>query len=1352
MRASPFAPVGHAWKAVASQFVQCRRSGASHACWCVWLCAIFLVSSPLKADLLYDADTLTDGAQDGPGLGWNTSNINWWNTTTNSNIAWPNTSSSIAVFGAGTTTAGTVTVGTVTTNGITFAAPVVGNYTLSGGTITLDGSSPTLRTQVDATIGSVLAGSAGMVKAGSGVLTLNGVNTYSGTTTVTAGTLVARISVGENALGTSNVMVASGSTLRLRSDNTSTNSVNLTTLLFGTGDLEIMFTAGGTARNVIATSSFVSSFAGNIRLSTTTGAATSDKWNALGGITTAASLTIVQGTQLFINGGTSTFSGGINVIGTGNSENRGALRLISGLVGHITLGGNTTVGTEGGSLTGTITNSAASTLTFGGVSNGSVNVASSIQNGAGVTSITAALTGNTSNSTAGVLQYTGTTSNTYTGVTTIQGGVLQLGKTSGAIAIYGDGAAGTADVIIGSTAFAGVGTDTLRLAASNQIRDNVEIVMDGTAASLFTLVNGATNSSETIGSLASTNAAANVELGSGTLTVRNGRAGVGAATTFAGIISGTGSLVMDGADSGVFTVSGANTFSGSTTVRGGTLALNYDTASGSKLSDAAPLTLGTAALALTGATGTHVEVIAGTNVTGSAALLRSGGNTAQLALGALTLSTGAFLEVQSAGLATTTTSNTAGLLPRVTLGGVLAMNDGSGNIVAYNAFTDVNRLGGTMADAASAQVRITEAGSSGSVTLAASGTTTVSSLTNAGTAGLATVSIGTGNTLRLGAVGTVTSASTSQGLTITGGTLTAGGADNTAGEILVANYTSSASTIASSIANNSSAAVSLTKVGSGQLILSGSNTFTGGTLVVGGTLTVANTAALGAAAATVTLQGGKLQLATDAAVSSKSLVLNGSATLELDRATSGAGITTTFGTLNTTAGDFTLAVNKGANVTTGASSVVFNGTLSMNGRTTTFDIGADASVILSGISASGAQTISMIKNGQGTLVLGANNGSNFATWDGGSSTLLNEGTLDLRVIMGDSGVFRNLVAQGGATLRLTRDTDLDYRSSLTMDGSMQVVVDRLSASSTDLTHTLGALSLGGSTLTVSRGSSITDTAVAALTFAGATTLTGNATVAAGSSTRTTLSGVVSGVYSLTKSGAGTLVLANAANTYSGRTDVQAGTLQVGIAGVGSTGTGSVTIQNGATLLGTGVVQGNAFTAASGAAVHVGDSAAASSYGTLTFTPAVAAVGGAFDFQAGSTVTLGLNLSGVSDKLVFNGGGSNNLTFNANLVIGPASFTPTAATTFDLLDWTGLAASPTFGSQFTTTLTRDGSADNGSAWDLPDISGSGFYWDLTQFTVNGSISIVAVPEPTRLLLLAWGSAWALLRRRRCVALA
>jgi len=149
----------------------------------------------------------------------------------------------------------------------------------------------------------------------------------------------------------------------------------------------------------------------------------------------------------------------------------------------------------------------------------------------------------------GELIFTGASSNTYSGLTTISGGTLFCNKS-------GFGGAIPGDVFVGD----GVGGT------------NADILL----YSLFQLTPGANvrvNSSgryivgaDTIGSLAGDG---NVDiLTTGTLTV----GGNNASTEFSGVISDGGALTKAG--TGVFALSGNNTYTGDTTVQAGTLIVN----------------------------------------------------------------------------------------------------------------------------------------------------------------------------------------------------------------------------------------------------------------------------------------------------------------------------------------------------------------------------------------------------------------------------------------------------------------------------------------------------------------------------------------------------------------------------------------------------------------------------------------------------------------------------------------------------------------------------------------------------------------------------------------------------------
>ncbi len=139
------------------------------------LAAVVATRAPAAA-LMWDADA-TPPASGGTGT-WNAGTAaNWYNGATD--VVWPTSGAdNDAVFADA---AGTVTIsGGVTANGIAFSTT---GYSIQGSTLTLNGPAPTLTasTGVSATIGSLLAGTAGVAlntTTGTtlGRLTLNGNN------------------------------------------------------------------------------------------------------------------------------------------------------------------------------------------------------------------------------------------------------------------------------------------------------------------------------------------------------------------------------------------------------------------------------------------------------------------------------------------------------------------------------------------------------------------------------------------------------------------------------------------------------------------------------------------------------------------------------------------------------------------------------------------------------------------------------------------------------------------------------------------------------------------------------------------------------------------------------------------------------------------------------------------------------------------------------------------------------------------------------------------------------------------------------------------------------------------------
>ncbi|MEI6646801.1 MAG: autotransporter-associated beta strand repeat-containing protein [bacterium] len=127
-------------------------------------------------------------AYDASRATWNTSSLYWGAAPGGPyDTAWGNTTTSDAVF-EGATGAVSIAAGGVTAHNLSFNT---NGYTITANTLTLGGTTPTitLGANINAAIGSAIVGTQGMIKEGTGNLTLTGANTYSGNTTVNAGTL-----------------------------------------------------------------------------------------------------------------------------------------------------------------------------------------------------------------------------------------------------------------------------------------------------------------------------------------------------------------------------------------------------------------------------------------------------------------------------------------------------------------------------------------------------------------------------------------------------------------------------------------------------------------------------------------------------------------------------------------------------------------------------------------------------------------------------------------------------------------------------------------------------------------------------------------------------------------------------------------------------------------------------------------------------------------------------------------------------------------------------------------------------------------------------------------------------------
>jgi autotransporter-associated beta strand protein len=482
--------------------------------------------------------TWTNGGSD---LLWNTTSTNW--TTGSGNIIWAD--SNAAIFGA--TGAGAITVsGTQVVTGLTTDA---NGYSLSGGTIDLGAATTTFTINNDISIGSVLGGGTnGLTKAGNGTLTLSNTNTYTGATTISAGSLKLG---GSSAIASTSALTVNGGSLDLNGNNFTTSN-----LAFGNAAGTITDNSAGSGTTTFTSSGGPAS--GTFAFAINDGA---NKQVAVNVINNATSTAILGNSN-------STFSGGLTI--TGNNSFQTIIGYSGNGIG--TAGNITSSGFGRGTVTIGLTAAdraqvwvrANSTLLNDIVFNSSLgtNVATAIR----VSGTNSILAGTL---TAGLSDITLGDENVNAAIT-LQGQLTSSGSNglwiknafNRSLTVTLNNLSGNPNDYAGNTTVDS--RHTLRLGASNQLPDGSgkgNLALAGT----FNL-NGF---NETINGLTG---AGTVEGGSGTPTFTVG--GANANSTFSGTIRNTaGTLSMVKTGNGTLTLSGNNTYTGTTTVSGGTLLL-----------------------------------------------------------------------------------------------------------------------------------------------------------------------------------------------------------------------------------------------------------------------------------------------------------------------------------------------------------------------------------------------------------------------------------------------------------------------------------------------------------------------------------------------------------------------------------------------------------------------------------------------------------------------------------------------------------------------------------------------------------------------------------------------------------
>ena len=756
----------------------------------------------------------------------------------------------------------------------------------------------------------------------------------------------------------------------------------------------------------------------------------------------------------------------------------------------------------------------------------------------------------------------------------------------------------------------------------------------------------------------------------------------GKTTTINGVISGTGGIFQN---KGKLTLNGNNTFSGANTLKSGTLNLGSNTAIGTgalsitgngkldatggartignalkigtsftyvgtnalTINGAASMsgnstitTNGTGALTLNGTlTSTKTLTKAGTGTLGlfgangttftSALTVNAGrlivGNTGATGTGLMTIGAATI----EAGGAARTITNAVTLSNNPTFAGLHDLTFsgvptfGAVRTLAVNnpttTFTGAITGGTTgIIKTGAGTLVLSGANSFGSGTVMRDGTVVLDSNTAAGsstiTVGNATVGTTTPATLLFSATAGRTVANAisvpagSTGLRTIGG-LNTTGVNTYSGAVALGVATNLTAAAGGEVRFSGvlSGANGITKIGAGTVRLSAANTFTGATLVSAGKLAYGINNALSTGA--VTINGGDLDLGafTDSvgAVTLENGSISGTATSLL---TSTSGFTLRNGTVSARLGGAVAVTKDTAGIVTLSGANTYTGATNINAGT----LLTGASNVLPDVSA-------ITVNG-GTLDIGAFNDTVGAVTLGSGSILGTTGVLTGSSYTLQSGTVT--AALGGAGVSLTKSTAgtvlISGANSYTGTTTISAGTLRLGALNT-LPATTAVTMSAGTTLDLNN---FNDT-IGSLSGAGSILLGSARLTAGGLNTTTSFSGSIGGTGGFTKAGTGTLTLSGA-NSFSGSTDVNAGTLAFGSAASGPSAS-RVNVATGATLNVAGFNTSIGSLAGTGnVTLGAGTLTAGGDQTSSTFGGVISGTGGFFKSGTGTTTLTGAN--------------------------------------------------------------------------------------------------------------------------------
>lgn len=487
--------------------------------------------------------------------------------------------------------------------------------------------------------------------------------------------------------------------------------------------------------------------------------------------------------------------------------------------------------------------------------------------------------------------------------------------------------------------------------------------------------------------------------------------------------------------------------------------------------------------------------------------------------------------------------------------------------------------------------------------------------------------------------------------------------------------------------------------GPGTLILSGANTYSGATTIAAGTLSLTHVDALGSAAgATVVASGATLNLA-NITLGTESLTLSGAGV-------SNVGSLTGTGTASH-AGAITLA--GGSSIGGDGNTLTLSGSIGESGGARTLTKVGDGTLVLSGSNTHAGGTVLY----DGTLAVSsdANLGAPTAplTFDFGTLQLLGDLDLSARTVTATASGGVLDTNGNAATLSNVQALGPVFRAgagSLTLTGNNTFASGLLSQNTGSLTVAPGA------TVHIGDGAT-TGYLYGAVAIEG--TLVFNPSAGAPTSYDAAFPGDdLHGAGTVSKVGDGALFVQNA-NTYTGGTILSGGVTAITNDTGSAFGTGSVTVQSGATLTGDGFFSGP-LSLAAGATLSPG-----------LDEPFYITIGDASVLNGTTLIELGD--VDYFDTIEVGTGGAGTVTLGGTLKVEFfQGWAPGGPGAFQIIEAAVLAGAF-------------------SGFDLP----AGYTWDTSGLTAggNGILQLTAIPEPSSYATFAAVAALGLTacRRRR-----